>query len=133
MKTLIVVAAIIIYNEKILCMQRQSGKYEYISNKYEFPGGKVEENESNSVALMRELEEEMDLDVLISEEDYFMSIDHEYPDFHIIMHSYLCHVDHPNFNMKEHAAYQWLLREELSQLDWAPADLPIVNRLIEGD
>lgn len=133
MKTQIVVAAIIIYNDRILCMQRPSGKYDYISNKYEFPGGKVEENESNSIALMRELEEEMDLNVLISEEDYFMSIDHEYPDFHIIMHSYLCHVDHPNFNMKEHAAYQWLLREELSQLDWAPVDLPIVNRLIGGD
>jgi 8-oxo-dGTP diphosphatase len=114
-------------------MQRQSGKYDYISNKYEFPGGKVEENESNPIALMRELEEEMDLNVVISEDDYFMSIDHQYPDFHIIMHSYLCNVDHPNFNMKEHAAYQWLLREELDQLDWAPADLPIVNRLIEGD
>lgn len=90
MKTLIVVAAIIIYKDKILCMQRQSGKYDYISNKYEFPGGKVEEKESHPMALMRELEEEMDLNVSISEEDYFMSVDHQYPDFHIIMHSYLC-------------------------------------------
>jgi len=114
-------------------MQRNTGKYDYISHKYEFPGGKIEKGESNNVALMRELEEEIDMSLKISEEDYYMSIDHQYPDFRIIMHSYLCQVNNPNFNMKEHIAYQWLTRGELGQLDWAPADLPIVERLIKGE
>lgn len=133
MKTLEVVAAIIIYKNKILCMQRKTGIYDYISHKFEFPGGKIEKGETNNVALMRELEEEMDMILTISEEDYYMSIDHQYPNFRIVMHTYLCQVNNPNFNMKEHISYQWLKRDELGQLDWAPADLPIVESLIKGE
>jgi len=75
----------------------------------------------------------MDMNLKILEEDYYMSIDHQYPDFRIVMHTYLCQVNNPNFNMKEHISYQWLKKDELGQLDWAPADLPIVERLIKGE
>ena len=56
-------AAIIIENKKILCVQRNKGKYDYISYKYEFPGGKIEINESQIDALHRELKEELDISV----------------------------------------------------------------------
>ena len=102
MKHFEVVAAIIEHEGKILCMQRGHSKYEYVSFKYEFPGGKVEAGEDNHTALERELREEMDMHINISEQDYFMTINHTYPDFAITMHCYLCKLAHPKFVMKEH-------------------------------
>ena len=102
MKRYEVVAAVIEYENKILCMQRGEAKYDYTSYKFEFPGGKVEAGEENHIALSRELREEMDLDVVIGEDDYLLTVDHTYPDFVITMHAYLCKVTTPNFVMKEH-------------------------------
>ena len=132
MKHLEVVAGIIKYEDLILCMQRPVGKYDYVSLKYEFPGGKVEPGETNSQALMRELREEMELKTCISEDDYFMSVTHEYPDFEITMHSYVCPVESQKFVMKEHVDFKWLPVSELEALDWAPADQPIVEKIVKG-
>ena len=129
MKHYEVVAAVIEYENKILCMQRGKAKFEYVSYKYEFPGGKVEAGEENHIALSRELREEMDLDVVIGEEDYLLTVDHTYPDFLITMHAYLCKVTTPNFVMKEHIDFKWLPVNELDSLDWAEADKPIVEFL----
>ncbi len=129
MKHIEVVAAIILWNGKILCMQRNAGKYHYVSYKYEFPGGKIEPGESNIEALTRELREEMDIEVEISDKDYFLTVHHDYPDFSITMHSYLCRVSNNCFTRKEHAAHQWLDKSELHTLDWASADIPIVKKL----
>lgn len=126
-----VVAAIIEHEGKILCMQRNKGKFDYVSYKYEFPGGKIEAGEDNHTALERELREEMDMDISISENDYFMTINHTYPDFAITMHCYLCSLAHPKFVMKEHVDAKWMLPQEMHTLDWAPADWPIVRRLEE--
>lgn len=126
-----VVAGIIIYNDLILCMQRNKGKYDYVSYKYEFPGGKIEPGEIRSQALQRELSEEMALEVNIREEDFFMTVEHTYPDFQITMHSFICHVGSQEFERKEHVDHKWLKREELMQLDWAAADIPIVKKLQE--
>ena len=93
MNHLEVVAAIIINNGEILCMQRNVGKYDYVSYKYEFPGGKLENGESQVQALMRELAEEMNLNVQINKDDFFMTVEHNYPDFSITMHSYICIID----------------------------------------
>ena len=131
MKHLEVVAAIIRYRDAFLCMQRDAGKYAYVSYKYEFPGGKVEPGESDPQALMRELSEEMDIQTNITEDDFFMTVNHQYPDFSITMHSYLCKVDRPDFVRKVHINHQWLPVEQLDQLDWAPADQPIVTELIK--
>ncbi|MDD6808095.1 MAG: (deoxy)nucleoside triphosphate pyrophosphohydrolase [Oscillospiraceae bacterium] len=132
MKHLEVVAGIIKYEDLILCMQRPVGKYEYVSLKYEFPGGKVESGESNSQALKRELFEEMEMDVNVSESNYFMSVNHVYPDFEITMHAYFCEVDTIDFVMKEHVNHKWLCLDDLDTLDWAPADIPIVKKLMEN-
>ena len=129
MKHYEVVAAVIECKGKILCMQRGKAKYEYVSYKYEFPGGKVEVGEENHIALSRELREEMDLDVTIREKDYLLTVDHSYPDFAITMHTYLCKVSTPDFVMKEHVDFKWLSVSELDSLDWAEADKPIVEFL----
>lgn len=129
MKHYEVVAAVIEYNNKILCMQRNKAKYDYVSYKFEFPGGKVEVGEERHIALERELREEMDMNIAISEEDYFMTVEHTYPDFIITMHAYVCKLENPRFVMKEHVAAKWLMRSELGNLDWAEADKPIVKKL----
>ena len=129
MKHYEVVAAVIEYEEKILCMQRGEAKFEYVSYRYEFPGGKVEVGEENYTALERELKEEMDMNVSISEDDYLLTVEHTYPDFAITMHAYLCKVSNPDFVMKEHVDYKWLSVSELDNLDWAEADKPIVEFL----
>jgi len=131
MKHLDVVAGIICYGEEILCMQRPESKYEYISFKYEFPGGKIEAGESRVDALKRELIEEMEMKVQLEEEDNYLIVDHAYPDFEITMHSYICKVDNKDFIMKEHKDFKWLKREELAQLDWAMADVPIMEKLMK--
>jgi 8-oxo-dGTP diphosphatase len=129
MKHLEVVGGILVFNGKILCMQRNIGKYEYLNFKYEFPGGKVEAGESHPQALMRELNEEMGLDIQISENDYFDTVSYRYPDFEITMYCYICHLSSDHFVKKEHANYKWMRQDELHILDWAPADYPIVEKL----
>ena len=127
MKHLEVVGAVIEYEGKVLCMQRGVGKYEYVSMKYEFPGGKVEAGETFPQALMRELREEMNLVVNITEKDYLTTVNHSYPDFEITMHCYLCHPSSPEFTRKEHINHVWALPEEMMNLDWAPADIPVAD------
>ena len=117
MKHLEVVAAIIEHDGKILCMQRGQSKYDYVSFKYEFPGGKVEAGEDNLTALERELREEMDMHLTISEQDYFMTINHTYPDFAITMHCYLCKLSNPQFVVKEHVDAKWMLPQDMHTLD----------------
>ena len=130
MKEIYVVAGIIEHKNKILCMQRDIGKFEYVSLKWEFPGGKIEEGETKEVALKRELQEEMELDVEIIE--HFCDISHIYPDFILNMYCYKCTTSDLEFKLNVHKDFKWLKKEELKSLDWAPADLPIVKKLMEG-
>ena len=121
-------AAIIIENKKILCVQRNKGKYDYISYKYEFPGGKLEVGENEEDALRREISEELNLKIDVAEK--FIVVTHEYLDFNLTMHSYLCKANTVQLVLKEHIDAKWLYKNELIELDWAAADLPIVSKLI---
>ena len=121
-------AAIIVENKKILCVQRNKGKYDYISYKYEFPGGKLEEGENEEDALKREISEELNLEIDVAEN--FLVVTHEYLDFDLTMHSYLCKANTEKLVLKEHIEAKWLYKNELIELDWAAADLPIVSKLI---
>lgn len=128
MKKIEVVAAIIYFENKILCVQRPKNKLPYISEKFEFPGGKIEIGETNEEALSRELLEELNIAVYIK--SFYLTVVHEYPDFELTMHSFKCEAETNEFTLVEHIAYEWLTLEELAGLDWAAADIPIVEKLM---
>ena len=128
MKKVEVVAAVIIKDSKILCVQRGVSKLDYISKKWEFPGGKIEENESFEDALIREIQEELRLNIRI--EKLFLTVEHTYQDFHLTMHSYLCETENTELTLTEHLDFKWLEKENLLALDWAAADVPIVKKLM---
>ena len=127
MKTIEVVAGIIKYNDQILCMQRGLDKYNNVSYKWEFPGGKIEHGETKEEALIRELKEELEINVEI--ESYFTTVLHEYSAFAVNIHYFICKTNDKHLNMKVHNDYVWLNIDELSKLDWAPADKEVVDKL----
>jgi 8-oxo-dGTP diphosphatase len=129
MKQLEVVAAIIQHNDKILCVQRGENKLSYISKKYEFPGGKIEQGESKEETIKREIIEELNMEISVIKE--FMTVNHQYPDFYLTMHSYICSCENTSVTLAEHIDYKWLSISEMEELDWAAADIPIVNKLVK--
>jgi 8-oxo-dGTP diphosphatase len=127
MKHVTVVAAVIERNGKILCVQRGKSALPYISEKWEFPGGKIEANETEQETIVREIREELNMDFLVGAK--LMVVEHRYPDFHLTMHTYRgTSNDEPQ--LTEHLAYRWLDLAALSSLDWAEADVPVVNYLL---
>lgn len=77
MRHIEVVAAIIIHQNKILCVQRGENKLEYISKKYEFPGGKMEAGETKEETIKREILEELNMQINVQNE--FLTVTHQYP------------------------------------------------------
>jgi 8-oxo-dGTP diphosphatase len=130
MKKIEVVAAIIYFENKILCVQRPVNKLSYISEKYEFPGGKIEKGETKKAALHREIYEELNISTTIK--SLFLTVVHQYPDFELTMHSFVCAVDTKEIKLNEHIDFKWLSIEELKKLDWAAADIPIVDKLVSN-
>ena len=130
MKEIVVVAGIILdKDDKILCVQRGESSKPYISKKWEFPGGKIEAGESREEDLVRELQEE--LKITVGSLEYLTTVDHKYPDFRLIMHGYTCRiVDSSSPELTEHLDSRWLFSNELKDLDWAAADIPIVDLLV---
>lgn len=126
MKTIEVVAAVIIDNYKVFATQRGYGQFK---DKWEFPGGKVEFGESPEDALVREIKEE--LDTLVSVDDYLCTIDYDYPEFHLTMHCFICSVTKGCLDLKEHEAARWLGQDELWDVDWLPADIEVIKALKE--
>lgn len=128
MKKIEVVAAIVYHKDEILCVQRSQNKLSYISEKFEFPGGKIEVGESKKEALQRELLEELSMKVNI--QSLFLTVVHEYPDFEITMHCFICTVDTKEITLHEHIDHKWLTIENLKNLNWAAADIPVVDKLV---
>ena len=128
MKKVEVVAGVIFWKDLVLCVQRPKNKLHYISEKFEFPGGKIEADETKEVALHRELLEELNLSTKIK--SFFLTVIHEYPDFELTMHSFICEVDSKELTLHEHIDQKWLKINELTTLDWAAADVPIVEKLM---
>lgn len=125
MKNIEVVAAIIHKNDCIFVTQRGYGEFK---DRWEFPGGKVEPGESYESALVREIREELDVEIKV--QDLFYTVDCEYPDFHLIMHCFHCVIVMGNIILKEHEDARWLKKEELRTLKWLPADQEVATKLI---
>lgn len=124
MKTISVVAAIIEHNQKFLATQRGYGDYR---GGWEFPGGKVEPNETPEAALKREIQEELALNITINK--LYTTIEYDYPNFHLSMQCYLCSVSDIHFTLLEHDDFRWLGRNELNSVEWLPADQLVANQL----
>ena len=130
MKHYNVVAAVVCHDGKYLCMQKGKTKFEYTSYKWEFPGGKIEPGETPQQALARELMEEMEYPVEVGEK--LVTVNHEYPDFSITMTAFLCTPkgDATGFKRREHADSKWCSKDEMMWLDWAAADVGIVECIL---
>ncbi|MCI6345245.1 MAG: (deoxy)nucleoside triphosphate pyrophosphohydrolase [Succinatimonas sp.] len=124
MKTINVVAAIIIKDNKIFATQRGYGEFK---DGWEFPGGKVELGEAPENAIVREIKEE--LDTVIEVIEYFDTVEYDYPNFHLSMKCYICTVVSGKLELLEHEAAKWLDKDSLDSVAWLPADLGLVDKL----
>ena len=122
-----VVAAVITDGDKYLCMQRCRPTHDYISEHWEFPGGKNEEGESDHHTLVREIREEMDWDVYVGRK--ICTVVQEYPDFTITLTAYYCKGGDGEFKLLDHLDYKWLTREELDSLNWTEGDRKLLTYL----
>ena len=124
MKQIEVVAAIIHRDGAYFATQRGYGEFEGL---WEFPGGKIEPGESREVALKREIQEELGVDIVI--EDLICTTEYDYPSFHLTMHCYLCRVEAGEIVLREHKSARWLRPAELGSVEWLPADKDVISRL----
>jgi 8-oxo-dGTP diphosphatase len=122
-----VACGVIVDDDKVLSVQRSETMS--LPLKWEFPGGKIELGETAELCLIRELEEELEIKVKIIEK---LSISYfDYGNFEINLIPYICQFLGDNIILKEHKEYLWMQVNELTSLDWAPADIPIVNEIIK--
>ena len=131
MKTIRVVAAVIqATNDNgqpiIFATQRGYGEYK---DWWEFPGGKIELDESPSQALVREIKEELEVDIKVGEK--IDTIEYDYPTFHLSMDCFWCQIISGDLLLKEHEAARWLTKEELYSVKWLPADLTLIEKINE--
>ncbi len=125
MKQIEVVAAIIHDADgRIFATQRGYGDFK---DYWEFPGGKMEPGETAEDALKREIWEELETRIVI--ERFVKTIEWDYPQFHLTLHCYFCHVESGHLELKEHEAAKWLRKEELESVNWLPADRDLVKEL----
>ena len=126
MKIVKVVAAIIIHENKIFATQRGYGEFK---DGWEFPGGKIEPGETSQEALVREIKEELDIEIEVK--DFLETVEYDYPEFHLSMDCFFCTIKSGELVLKEHEAAKWLTVETLDGVDWLPADQGLVEGIRE--
>lgn len=124
MKTIQVVAALIVHDGRIFATQRGYGEWR---GWWEFPGGKLEPGESPEDALVREIREELATEIRV--ERYVTTVEWDYPAFHLSMRCYLCNVVSGTLTLLEHEAAAWLDRRHLRSVKWLPADEAILDEI----
>lgn len=125
MRTIRVVAAVIRDNDRIYCTARGYGE---LAGLWEFPGGKIEGNETPQQALVREIKEELDVDIAVG--DLIDTVEYDYPTFHLSMDCFFCEIVAGDIVLKEAADARWLKLDELDSVKWLPADIMVVDRLM---
>ena len=126
MKTIEVVAAIIIKDGQVFATQRGYGEFQ---GWWEFPGGKMEAGESPQEALKREINEELDADIQVNE--LLETVEWDYPNFHLTMHCFICSLLSESIHLNEHEAATWLNLENLRSVKWLPADEILLDKIAE--
>ena len=126
MKTIEVVAAIIKHEDRILTTQWGYGEFRGF---WEFPGGKIEAGETPHEALIREIKEELNIDILVG--DLVGTIEYDYPEFHLTMHCFICTFLSGELHLNEHEDLKWLTKETLNSVTWLPADITLINKIKE--
>ena len=124
MKTIRVVAAIIVENGRVFATQRGYGDFK---DGWEFPGGKIEAGESPEQALVREIREELDTEIRV--ERLLRTAEWDYPTFHLSMDCFICKIESGDLHLREHEAARWLDLEHLNDVDWLPADLQLIPEI----
>lgn len=124
MKKIEVVAAIIRKGNTIFATQRGYGEFEGM---WEFPGGKMEAGELPEAALAREIREELAVEISVGE--LLCTIDYDYPQFHLTMHCFMCHITTGTPQLLEHKSARWLSASDLDTVEWLPADIEVVGLL----
>ena len=124
MKTIRVVAAIIVDNGKIFATQRRYGDFK---GGWEFPGGKIEVGETPQEALIREIKEELEVDIKVG--DLIDTVEYDYPTFHLSMDCFWAEIVSGNLVLREHEAAKWLIKDELDSVAWLPADVTLVEKI----
>ena len=124
-KTIEVVAAIIIRDGKLFATPRGYGEWK---DWWEFPGGKIEPEESQEDALKREIREELATEIEVG--TLLSTVEYDYPKFHLTMHCYLCTIISGELSLLEHEDARWLTTDELDSVKWLPADKDVIEKLI---
>ncbi len=124
MKTIQVVASIIHQDGKILATQRGYGEYKGL---WEFPGGKMEPGETEEQAIVREIREELNVEIGV--EKKVCTVEYDYPAFHLTMHCFLCHIRSGVLELKEHQSARWLSPSEWESVEWLLADVEVIDAL----
>ena len=122
-----VACAIIEYDGKVLAVQR--GQRLSLPLKWEFPGGKIHEGESPEACVVREVSEELDIHIAVVRSLSLVS--HDYPDFSVTLHPFICTIISGEIILRDHEAMRWLTPQELLTLDWVTADFPIIREYLE--
>lgn len=128
LKEIQVVGAIIVKDGCILCVQRGLGGT--LPYKWEFPGGKIEFGETPHQALARELQEELRVEVAMAD-NLYAEVDYVYDFGHVYLKTILCFQLNQPLTLTEHVDVKWVEQKQLNQLDWAPADWPIIDKLMK--
>ena len=124
MKTIKVVAAIIIKGDKVFATQRGYGEFK---GWWEFPGGKIEDGECQQEALKREIKEELDAEISVGE--LLKTVEWDYPTFHLTMYCFFCKLESESLHLNEHESSAWLTKDTLDSVKWLPADLILLDKI----
>ena len=124
-----VTAAILFKDHKLLIAQRKAR--DKLPNKWEFPGGKVENNETPEECLKREIKEEFGIDVSVGE--FLGESVYHYDHISIRLLAYRTFWNTGELKIREHQSIEWVTINQISEFDFAPADIPFVEKLRGGE